>query len=207
MNMNKNRFRSKLRDTSGSSIIIALVFFLICAIIGSVVVTAASVEAKSVQTHKDLQQAEFTISSAAKVLAEELRLPLEPQRNSGNVVTGLLVTDTDIYSKPAGRDFWDAYGMPIMEAYRTKSDLSITGLSVTQRETDAVAGGSVTGNIVISKDLDIDIDLDFIKTGSSTALYKMHVYLQCVPTFDREGNLLSFEYAEPVITKNETGAN
>ena len=32
-----------LRDTSGASIVIALVFFLICGIVGSVVMTAASV--------------------------------------------------------------------------------------------------------------------------------------------------------------------
>ena len=36
-----------LRDTSGASIVIALVFFLICGIVGSVVMTAASVQAKA----------------------------------------------------------------------------------------------------------------------------------------------------------------
>ena len=45
-----------LRDTSGASIVIALVFFLICGIVGSVVMTAASVQAKAAQTHVDLQQ-------------------------------------------------------------------------------------------------------------------------------------------------------
>ena len=50
--------RNILRDTSGASIVIALVFFLICGIIGSVVMTAASVQAKAAQTHVDLQQKE-----------------------------------------------------------------------------------------------------------------------------------------------------
>ena len=36
-----------LRDTSGASIVIALVFFLICGIVGSVVMTAASVQGKA----------------------------------------------------------------------------------------------------------------------------------------------------------------
>lgn len=44
-----------LRDERGASLVIALVFFLICAIVGSVVITAASVNAKAVQTHKELQ--------------------------------------------------------------------------------------------------------------------------------------------------------
>lgn len=48
--------RHTLRDTSGASIIIALAFFLICGIIGSVVITAASINAKAVATHKETQR-------------------------------------------------------------------------------------------------------------------------------------------------------
>lgn len=55
--MKSNTLQAKFRDTAGASIVIALVFFLICAIIGSVVLTAASVQAKAVQTHRELQQA------------------------------------------------------------------------------------------------------------------------------------------------------
>ena len=61
-----------LRDTSGASIVIALVFFLICGIIGSVVMTAASVQAKAAQTHVDLQQKEYAMQSAAKLMAQQL---------------------------------------------------------------------------------------------------------------------------------------
>ena len=60
-----------LRDTSGASIVIALVFFLICGIIGSVVMTAASVQAKAAQTHVDLQQKEYAMQSAAKLMAQQ----------------------------------------------------------------------------------------------------------------------------------------
>ena len=61
-----------LRDTSGASIVIALVFFLICGIVGSVVMTAASVQAKAAQTHVDLQQKEYAMQSAAKLMAQQL---------------------------------------------------------------------------------------------------------------------------------------
>lgn len=61
-----------LRDTSGASVVIALVFFLICGIIGSVVMTAASVQAKAAQTHVDLQQKEYAMQSAAKLMAQQL---------------------------------------------------------------------------------------------------------------------------------------
>ncbi|MFR3092326.1 MAG: hypothetical protein ACLTMP_11885 [Eggerthella lenta] len=47
-------------------------FFLICGIVGSVVMTAASVQAKAAQTHVDLQQKEYAMQSAAKLMAQQL---------------------------------------------------------------------------------------------------------------------------------------
>ena len=67
---------SHLEDETGASIVIALVFFLICAVIGSVVLTAASVQAKAVQTHREMQQAEFTVGSAAGFIGSQLKYPL-----------------------------------------------------------------------------------------------------------------------------------
>lgn len=61
MSANANKRRGMVVDERGASIVIALVFFLICGVVGSVVVTAASVQAKSVQTHVDLQQDEYTM--------------------------------------------------------------------------------------------------------------------------------------------------
>lgn len=70
--MKSNTLQAKFRDTAGASIVIALVFFLICAIIGSVVLTAASVQAKAVQTHRELQQAEYTVGSAAQTIGYDM---------------------------------------------------------------------------------------------------------------------------------------
>lgn len=60
----------KLEDTSGSSVVLALAFFLICAIVGSIILTAASVNAKTVATYKETQQAEYTVTSAAGLWAD-----------------------------------------------------------------------------------------------------------------------------------------
>ena len=72
MSANANKRRGMVVDERGASIVIALVFFLICGVVGSVVVTAASVQAKSVQTHVDLQQDEYTMQSAAELVAQQL---------------------------------------------------------------------------------------------------------------------------------------
>ena len=93
-----------LRDTSGASIVIALVFFLICGIVGSVVMTAASVQAKAAQPHVDLQQKEYAMQSAAKLMAQQLggsasnRLLIDPPSEAGGLapVYGCITVDPDL---------------------------------------------------------------------------------------------------------------
>ena len=107
-----------LRDTSGASVVIALVFFLICGIIGSVVMTAASVQAKAAQTHVDLQQKEYAIgqnfwteqrtkdSLAARAEGKDYvlggsaanRLLIDPPSEAGGLapVYGCITVDPDL---------------------------------------------------------------------------------------------------------------
>ncbi|MEG1493269.1 MAG: hypothetical protein RR380_03260, partial [Gordonibacter sp.] len=64
--------KNKIYGNEGASIVIALVFFLICAVIGSVVLTAASINAKAVVTHRQTQQAEYTVTSAAQTIVDQI---------------------------------------------------------------------------------------------------------------------------------------
>lgn len=62
----------KLNSKNGVTIIMALVFFLIAAIIGSVVITAASSNAGRLTHMRGEQQAYLTVSSAAKLVRDEV---------------------------------------------------------------------------------------------------------------------------------------
>ena len=101
-----------LRDTSGASIVIALVFFLICGIIGSVVMTAASVQAKAAQTHVDLQQKEYAMQSAAKLMAQQLGGEDAVWEEKSVVVkiaydtAGEASVDTNSLRSMIGQNFW-----------------------------------------------------------------------------------------------------
>ena len=101
-----------LRDTSGASIVIALVFFLICGIIGSVVMTAASVQAKAAQTHVDLQQKEYAMQSAAKLMAQQLGGEDAVWEEKSVVVkiaydtAGEASVDTNSLRSMIGQSFW-----------------------------------------------------------------------------------------------------
>ena len=101
-----------LRDTSGASVVIALVFFLICGIIGSVVMTAASVQAKAAQTHVDLQQKEYAMQSAAKLMAQQLGGEDAVWEEKSVVVkiaydtAGEASVDTNSLRSMIGQNFW-----------------------------------------------------------------------------------------------------
>lgn len=64
--------RRKLNSQSGASIVIALVFFLVCLTVGAVVLTAATANAGRVTRIQKEQQAYFAVRSAAELLRDEL---------------------------------------------------------------------------------------------------------------------------------------
>lgn len=63
---------AKLRSQQGASIIIALVFFLLCLTVGVIVLTAATANAGRLQDQRQVQQRYLTVSSAAVLLQEQL---------------------------------------------------------------------------------------------------------------------------------------
>jgi|GEM_PF-3193788 len=61
--------RNKLQSNKGASLLAALLVFFICAMVGTVVVTAASAGIQHVQARKAEQQEYLTLSSAAELVA------------------------------------------------------------------------------------------------------------------------------------------
>lgn len=64
--------RRKLKSQSGASILIALVFFLLCVTVGIVVLTAAASNTGQLTHVKDQRQAYLATASAARLIREEM---------------------------------------------------------------------------------------------------------------------------------------
>lgn len=62
----------KLKDNSGASILLALLFFLLCALAGSVVLAAGSAAAGRMKDVNAKEQAYLSVISAAELLREEI---------------------------------------------------------------------------------------------------------------------------------------
>lgn len=80
--------KSKLRQSRGASIIIAMVFMLMCVFVGGSVLTAATANASRVR-HLAKTQEFLNQKSAAMILCDELRVPEDAQlkliiRKTGN---------------------------------------------------------------------------------------------------------------------------
>ena len=189
----------KLRDTSGASIVIALVFFLICAIIGSVVLTAASVNAKAAQTHRELQQAEYIVGSAAQTIGEDMRLSRLEVTDDPNEP----ISQKDVRSQFGG-EFWKQYGATIMANrmsgkpthFPEKMTLTVNSLSGSYENLR-----TVYGDVIVDADLNITVNLSLSETMAADSPYNMRVTLQCIPTYNAQGKLLSFSYEQPVVGK------
>lgn len=62
----------KIESTSGAAILLALLFFLLCAVAGSVVLAAGTASAGRVAGLKEDEQEYYTLTSAAKVIRDEI---------------------------------------------------------------------------------------------------------------------------------------
>ncbi len=63
----------KLNSRSGISMAIALVFFLLCAMVGTVVLSAASVSAGNTARERQLYRETLALTSAAKLLSQDIQ--------------------------------------------------------------------------------------------------------------------------------------
>lgn len=67
-----NCVKRKLKSTGGASIIIALLFFLICCTVGVSVLAAAKANASRLVSQRESEEAYLTVRSAAQLMREEL---------------------------------------------------------------------------------------------------------------------------------------
>lgn len=205
-----------LRDERGASIVIALVFFLICAIVGSVVVTAASVNAKAVQTHKDLQQDEYSMASAADLIAQQLGG--EDKTRSAPCVTVAISYGPDekpsvdvskVYSE-VGKSFWTKERAATILACREQGIPYTIGDSSSDRLVvhppfESKAMDPAYGKVTVDADLNVTVELSLDEELSASSPYNMTVSVQCTPTYDAAGRLTAFSYGKNTVVKKASG--
>lgn len=64
--------RNRIRSNSGATILLALLFFLLCSLAGSVILTAGSAASGRISGLQETEQSFYSVTSAAQVLKEEI---------------------------------------------------------------------------------------------------------------------------------------
>ena len=97
----KRKINSVLRSQTGASMSFALLLFLICTVVGSLVITAGSTAAGRVSNLAQMDQRYYNVSSAAYLIASELNgesVKIEQTR----VVTEVVTTDYTVTEQNFG---------------------------------------------------------------------------------------------------------
>lgn len=84
------RVTRKLKSESGVTLVLALVFFLICAVIGSVVIAAATSASGRMAGLVEQQQSYYTVSSAAEYFRDVTESRTVTLRQTGEKKDGML---------------------------------------------------------------------------------------------------------------------
>lgn len=116
----------KLRRSNGVSMLMALLFFLVCLVLGSLIMTAATANASKAQARYEDQQNYLAASSAARLLKEQLGTYTY---TAGAILEDSGWTDITPYISPAdgrgGDLLTDAYAATQGEtAYTKEFDIS-----------------------------------------------------------------------------------
>lgn len=93
--------RDKLRSQRGASILLALLFFLVCAMVGASVLMAAASNAGKSRSSREEQQKYLTLSSAMQLVCDELtaaEYSAEFVRTKTEEVLKTIVTENGSYS-------------------------------------------------------------------------------------------------------------
>lgn len=64
--------RNRIRSNSGATILLALLFFLLCAMAGSIILSAGSAAAGRISGLKETEQSFYSVTSAAQVIRDEI---------------------------------------------------------------------------------------------------------------------------------------
>ncbi len=142
----------KLRSNRGASVSIALLLFLICSVVGALVITAASAAAGRTAKLASSDQRYYSVASAMELLTEELSETPVVLVRSKTVVT----TDTTVYTLSSSTD---SNGLVNQSSSSSSSSSETTSYST-----------SIGSTVISSQNSSIDYDSMSLLSSSAARL-------------------------------------
>lgn len=116
----RKRIQQKIRSQRGASLTWGLLMFLVCAVIGSVVLTAGTAAAGRLKNMAETEQRYYAVNSAAELLAQRLTeraVTVKQEKVSYTIIGDMYYIETE--SSPrfdeSGEQVMDENGEPVMD--------------------------------------------------------------------------------------------
>ena len=163
----RQALKKKIRSRRGASITFALLLFLVCAVVGSAVLTAGTVAAGRMSKIAEMDQRYYSVNSAARLVTEilekeEIEAEIESsvagdsfkfyrKDNSGRVQ----IEDSDSFSRLARETIKQI--LALRKTSDTKKTLSLTLKDTSSLIDDAKLDVTMTETILQNGDLEFEI--------------------------------------------------
>ena len=147
--------RNRIRSNSGATILLALLFFLLCALAGSIILSAGSAAAGRISGLKETEQSFYSVTSAAQIMREEIEgQEFQAYTEDGGTYTA--VPDSEIK-----KILIDAV-IEIYERKKAESGETLTFYPSSETLTDVM--GKVIANFIMTDDYRIEITFSMEKS-------------------------------------------
>lgn len=147
--------RNRIRSNSGATILLALLFFLLCAMAGSIILSAGSAAAGRISGLKETEQSFYSVTSAAQVLREEIEG--QEFRAYTETIDGVS-TGGPVYEVMPESKLGKVLEKAIIEIYEDKQSTADANLTISPSDAEYKdILGEVKANLVMTDDYKIEI--------------------------------------------------
>lgn len=214
----EHRMKNKLRSNQGASMLLALLLFLVCAVVGSVVLASATAAAGRMSELAEMDQRYYAVTSAAELLADQWKGGLTVNlvySSSCDAITSYTNTnngatqtdDSGLTPSKLSSDFWVARTVALLnEEFLTDWPSTDTGVTLSSEFTVTSTNNAINNlntQVKVESRSDIQDMLKFtITNGTDSDKYNLYITVAAdEPDMERQdetydadsGDLISYK--------------
>lgn len=190
--------RNRIRSNSGATILLALLFFLLCAMAGSIILSAGSAAAGRISGLKESEQAFYSVTSAAQVMRDEI----EGQEFQAYTEDG----GKPIYTVEPDSKIAKILMSAVKAVYEDNQSKAEATFTIRPQDSQKNVLGTVTANLIMTDDYKIEITFNIESSEKYVCRLTAKAIVNRTTTRyeeEKEGQLVEIERQDLQVYWNE----
>lgn len=190
--------RNRIRSNSGATILLALLFFLLCAMAGSIILSAGSAAAGRISGLKESEQAFYSATSAAQVMRDEI----EGQEFQAYTEDG----GKPIYTVEPDSKIAKILMSAVKAVYEDNQSKAEETFIIRPQDSQKNVLGTVTANLIMTDDYKIEITFNIESSEKYVCKLTAKAIVNRTTTRyeeEKEGQLVEIERQDLQVYWNE----